>query len=454
MTKYLEFAKIAVTRVSSFYNTAVFWTFLVTVLRAAGFFLVLPVTLRTIPTDELGLWYVFLSIAQFASILEMGFSPTIGRFASYYLGGAKQVQGLGLSPQSSATDGPNYSGLLGLIRIARSLYLKISLSLGFVMLIGGGAWLFTFYPKYISDPKNLIAFLFFVFGTTVNMFGYFWPGLLFGLNKVRTYQQSFVIGLICSYIFCVVGLFLGWGLFALAGSQFLLGIITRIQSYMLVRREIPRDLVPSNDVRLNHLWPMTWRTGLGSLAGYFSLPITTLICAQVTDLGTTSSYGLSLQLAFMLHGLSGAWLAVKYPLISSMRSKGQIAEIRTLVWRRMTLSMATYFGGGIVAALVCPAILSLLDTKTQFLPTPMLCALLFTVGIDFFLGMHIAILQTGNHTPYLNSLVLSGILTVAFGYLLGHSMGIYGIILSPVLAHACYNLWYTPMRCWKDLQTC
>jgi hypothetical protein len=43
---------------AAMYQSPVFWTGFVTLLRTGGFFIVLPVLLRKIPTEELGMWYV------------------------------------------------------------------------------------------------------------------------------------------------------------------------------------------------------------------------------------------------------------------------------------------------------------------------------------------------------------------------------------------------------------
>ena len=64
------------------WNSAVFWSFGVTALRTGGFLFILPLIVRTLPPEELGYWYVLLGLVQAASLLELGFAPTIGRFAS------------------------------------------------------------------------------------------------------------------------------------------------------------------------------------------------------------------------------------------------------------------------------------------------------------------------------------------------------------------------------------
>ncbi len=432
-------------------QSPVIWTFLVTALRSGGFFLVLPVILRTVPSDELGLWYVFLGIAQFAGIAELGFSSTISRFTSYFLGGAREIPALGLVRDEVSGQQPNLEGLAGLVRTARWLYFRISGLMFILMIAGGGGWLYWKYPSYATRTPFALAYFFFVVGTVTNMLGYFWPGVLFGLNKVRSYQQAFLLGLLLNYAVCLVGLWIGGKLFALAGGQFVLGLYTRWKGKRTVLQTVDlMDRTP-HEVPWRILWPTTWRTGLVGLASYLSLPVTTLLCAQVLDLHTTASYGLSLQLALMLHGLSAAWMTVIWPKVNAMRSRGELAEVTRLVKTRMALSVMTFALGAIVACIVGPLTLKLLRSKTEFLPEPQLALLMLTVGVDFIMGCHSAVIQTGNQTLHLRPFIVTGVLTPVMGLMLGKFFGVTGVIIAPLASQALFNAWVTPYLCWKDL---
>ena len=57
------------------WHSAVSWSLAVAALRAAGFLLVLPLALRRLSADELGLWYLYASIAEFCAFAELGRQP-------------------------------------------------------------------------------------------------------------------------------------------------------------------------------------------------------------------------------------------------------------------------------------------------------------------------------------------------------------------------------------------
>lgn len=54
--------------------------------------ILLPVVLHFLPSDELGLWYVFLSIGTFVSLFDFGFTPQMARQITYSFSGALSLQ--------------------------------------------------------------------------------------------------------------------------------------------------------------------------------------------------------------------------------------------------------------------------------------------------------------------------------------------------------------------------
>ena len=196
---------------------------------------------------------------------------------------------------------------------------------------------------------------------------------------------------------------------------------------------------------------MTWRSGVASWAAFLCIQNTTLICSLITNINKTASYGFSLQLALLLHGFSANWLSVKYPLISNLRAQGAMKEVVSIVWKRMLLSLVTFALGAVVIIFVAPLALSSVHSRTQVLPIGQMIALFVIIGLDLIIGMHAAMMQTGNQVPHLKPFIVSGVLVTLLGWLLGRSYGIYGLIGAVALSQLIYNYWWTPWRFWRDL---
>ena len=433
------------------FKSPVFWTGLVTLLRTGGFFLVLPLVLRKIPSEELGMWYVFLGIAQFSGIVELGFAPNISRFASYFMGGALSPRSIGIDHATEENIGPNLAGLKGLAEMSMNLYPKLGASMGFIMTFGGGFWLYHKFGTAFWSWHVAPAFFLFAAGMTLNMYGYFWMNMLFGVDRVRQGQQIFALGLVLNYLFCVTGLLLGAGLYALAMGQIALALVPRWIAQRIVRRDFLQVSPASQKIAWRDLWPMTWRSGLCTFGSYLSLPAMTLLCAQLTGLADTARFGLSLQLALMLHALSATWMSVLWPRLGSMRARRQFSEMKKLIFNRLTLSLGTYFFGAVAAWLLAPEALHLFRSKTDFLPAIPLAALLIVVGVDLIVGLFSAILLTGNRVPQLGAALLNGFLTLMFALIFSRFWGILGIVVAPACAQLSFNLWNTAWLCWRDL---
>src|SRR5947209_3931106 len=88
-------------------NSAVAWSWVSNGLRLASGFILLPLVVRLLPTPELGMYYVLLSLSAIVPLVDFGFGPTIGRFVGYAVGGAETLQAHGVAPPAG-TAAPNY----------------------------------------------------------------------------------------------------------------------------------------------------------------------------------------------------------------------------------------------------------------------------------------------------------------------------------------------------------
>ena len=432
-------------------QSPVLWTGFVTLLRTGGFFIVLPVLLRKIPTENLGMWYVFLGIAQLCGIVELGFAPNISRFASFFLGGAASPRSIGIDHSNSENTIPNLAGIAGLAELGRTLYPRLGAAVGVLMTLGGGIWLHFHFGDKFWNLQVAPAYFLYAVGMTASMYGYFWMNLLFGVDRVSQGQQVFAIGLILNYILCLGGLLAGAGLYALAIGQIALTLFPRWMASRILKKDFLSKTTSLQKVSWRDLWPMTWRSGLCTFAAWLAMPATTLICAQIAGLADTARYGLSMQLVAMVYGLAGTWMSVCWPRLAVLRTQQDRGGIRRLVAGRMGLSVATYMVGAFSAWWLAPLAIHLFKSKTDFLPPALLALLFAVVLIDFVMGNCKSFLVTGNHMPHLNSALVAGALNVALCFLLGHYFGVIGIILSIALSQLFFNFWYTLRLCWIDL---
>ena len=175
---------------------------------------------------------------------------------------------------------------------------------------------------------------------------------------------------------------------------------------------------------------------------------TTVSCYAFADIHTAASYGLTMQVALMLHTTSTLWMWVKIPMIGAMRVQGDWRGIEEVLRWRLPASALSYGLGATAVALVAPGILFALHSKTQVLPAPMMLALLVLIGLDVIMGIHSALLQTGNEFPHVRLYVLSTCLTLALLWPLGSRFQVWGVLGAPFLGQLLVNYWWVPAQFW------
>src|SRR6266446_2289339 len=161
--RMIQFVRSAFSRGS---QSAVVWSFFATGLRLLSGVLVLPLVVRRLPSDHLGLWYVFLSLQGIASLFDLGFSPAVTRAAGYLWAGAQQLRKFGVAridTNARANVQPNYELLNGLVATMRLYYRFFGIASGLMMLVVGGNWIW-FKTQNLPDAAALrLSYTVFVF---------------------------------------------------------------------------------------------------------------------------------------------------------------------------------------------------------------------------------------------------------------------------------------------------
>lgn len=108
------------------------WGYYGVFLSVAINLLTLPLILKYLTVDEVGLWYSFVGVSQIVVLFDFGFGVTISRNITYAYSGASSVSKKGLDNSISKKE-PNYNLLLQIIWVSKKIYMVIS-SLALIML--------------------------------------------------------------------------------------------------------------------------------------------------------------------------------------------------------------------------------------------------------------------------------------------------------------------------------
>ncbi|MBA3961639.1 MAG: hypothetical protein H0X40_07030 [Chthoniobacterales bacterium] len=432
------------------YSSAVGWSLVFTIVRAGGNLLVLPLMLHKLSPEDLGLWYVFLSLGGMAALVDFGFYPTMSRVTAYLWAGAEEILGTGVAtiPQEGdASREPNYRLLADLVKTMRLYYLGIGLLV--TVLMGGGGTFWIMQKAHLLPDAHAVlwAWLLFLAGIFVNISSGMWHPLLSGINEVRLNQQVFVCGLVVNYVTSALGLLMGVGLLAPVAGYFLMGLISRngARTYFnrLTRAKQHSAAARWSSTLLRGLWPTAWRTGVVTLGIYATLSVGTLICSAFLGLKAAASYGLSMQLVFAAVAIATTFILVKIPLIAQMHVLGREKEISRVVFPRLRWYWGVYTGLAAMTVLFGNRILQgLLHSQTQLLPNSLLIAVFVVGGLEGHHGIFRELAVTAHRNPFAAPVVISGLAIVILSFLIVPYAGLWALVLVPGVVQLSFNNWW------------
>ena len=94
--------------------------------------MLLPLLMRFLTPDELGLWYVFVAVSSLAMLFEFGFNPTFARNIVYVISGARRLTREGCD-FDSVEQGVDWHLLNTVIRASRLVYAAIATAVTLVL---------------------------------------------------------------------------------------------------------------------------------------------------------------------------------------------------------------------------------------------------------------------------------------------------------------------------------
>ena len=437
----------------------VIWNYVGTVVSMASGFVLLPLLMRYLSADELGLWYVFVAISNLAMLFEFGFNPTFARNIVYVVSGARRLTPEGCD-SSSIDEGIDWHLLNVVIRASKLVYAAIALATLAGLAIVGTAYVGAVTSEMEGPAKwaswavfcaSIFLNLYFLYSITI-LRGY---GDVAGENRAKTFAK--LSQLLVSGVLLVFDL----GLFGASLGYLANGVLLRLFASLQLRRhrEIAEGRATDGEkptmaeVRtvLGTVGHLAWRDGVVQIAAYASTQAMSIVSSLTLGLAETGTYSVLLQFGNAVYNFAGAYPKSFYPAFQSAFAAGDRERQVQIVAQ----SIVTYWGLFIIGALgVSIVILPLLPLiKSGFVPNvPLFLALCLYLGLwnqhsifcNYIIGM--------NEVPYMPGYVVAAVMGVGLSYLLSGPVGLraWGIVVGQALSQAVYNNWKWPTYfAWK-----
>lgn len=410
----------------------------------------LPIVLRILSTDELGMWFVFGSIAALVSLLDFGFSPSMMRNVIYAWSGAKKLYAEG-TPEIDISLGTNYVLLRKLIIASKKIYLMIAVFAGVILLLVGTPYINSLIDS--TQSSFIIAWIIYSIGVFFNLYTSFWNPFLKGIGAIKEANMALVFSKIVYMIFTTIGLHLGGGLVWLSVMYLLFGLVLReLSKYFFVRiskiNEFKSEVNESIDAKeiLRVIWPNARRLGVVMIGAWLINRSTTLLSSHFLGLSITAQYGLSIQLLTFVGGMSSLLFNSYVPEITSLKISGDRNRYNALFARSMITQWVMSITGILSVVFIVPYALDFIGSNSMLLPTSTLLLLGLVLFLEWNHSTFATLITLGNSVPFVNASLLSGVGIVITALLFAYNteMGVLGLILAQGIVQLVYNNWYWP----------
>lgn len=438
----------------------VIWNFLATTMRVASGLIVLPLVLHLLPSEEVGLWNIFLIIGSLATLLDFGFSNAFSRNITYIFSGVKKLKSTGYVVVDENDKSIDYGLLKSVIYSMRRYYGILALIFLTVFVLSSPLYLSTVLEKY-SGNRNEVWIAWFTYGVLVayQLFTYYYSSLLIGRGLIKRNLQITIVGQTGRILSSILFLLLGFGLVSLVIGQLVSDIINRILCYKAfydteTKFKIKHSTAISVTEIMKAMTPNAVRIGVTTIGWFLFNKLIVLIAPLYLSLSQIGSYGTTKQIIDLIVSFGGLWFSTYYPKITHHRVNDNLFHLKRMYTKSKLIMIAVFIIFGIGFILLGPILLNLIHSKTQFLPHFMIVVLLIFSFFDSNQSIASSLLLSGNEVPFMKSALFTGVLTIIllFGFLHYTHMGLWALILAPGISQLIYQDWKWPKIVKRNLE--
>lgn len=424
----------------------VLWAYIGAFFRVCTNIILLPIIVYYLSGEELGLWYVFASIAQLVVLLDFGFAPTFARNVAYVWCGAKKLRKQSIEQVNGNTT--DWYEFKSIIETCRFLYLGIAIVSSVLLFTVG-----SLYIVKVSSQVYLPVWLIYAFAVAINILYSYYTSLLRGVGAIAENNITAVVSKIVQLIFSALLLFLGYGLLGLSVAYLMSGLTLRFFSKVLFERYESIGLKLKtirlsnrfNEIveRVRILWFNAAKDGLVTFSNYLYSQANTLICSYAISLVTTGSYGLSIQIATFVALIANIPFSTYQPQMQKMALNGNNETNMTLFSRCVFQYIISFIMISAIVYSLIP-IIRLIKPELEFEPL-MFIAILIQFFIFNYYSLFASFISSYNTIPYVKAYVFTSFMSFLLSLVLVYTtnLGIWALIVSPIIV-SIYNLWRWP----------
>ncbi|MBB1400984.1 O-unit flippase-like protein [Pseudoalteromonas sp. SG45-1] len=433
----------------------ILWGYLSQFFNMASSLLLLPFILYFMTTEDVGLWYVFVSIIGLIQLLEFGFLPTVSRYISYVYSGAQNIE-LDKVPDYEVDRGINIELLSGIIFSAKKIYGWVSILALLLLTIAGSVYISTL--EYSGD-RALVYSSWIIYGAAAIVIFYFgyYSSILKGRGDQTKLNKSIVLSKLSNIIITIPLLYAGFGLLAIALGVLMSAIVDRILVRFFVFDKCALETIEAFKIKSDKdytsvIWCNAKLMGLVQLGNFLTVRSSVLIVSSVIGLEAAATYGFTLQITSVAVIVASMYFGLQLPLMNSAQVSNNITIIKSTFLKSIGISWVLFFIYMFGTITLGVYLVEVLFDSANLLPRPMLIVFLIAAFLEMNHSLCTAYLTTKNTIVFMKPMLITGILIFSFSLCFGSIFGLWGIILSQFFLQLIYNNWKWPLIVFTELK--
>lgn len=433
----------------------ILWGYLSQFFNMASSLLLLPFILYFMTTEDVGLWYVFVSIIGLIQLLEFGFLPTVSRYIAYVYSGAQNIE-LDKVPDYEVDRGINIELLSGIIFSAKKIYGWVSILALFLLTIAGSVYISTL--EYSGD-RALVYSSWIIYGAAAIVIFYFgyYSSILKGRGDQTKLNKSIVLSKLSNIIVTIPLLYAGFGLLAIALGVLMSAIVDRILVRFFVFDKCALETIEAFKIKTakdytSVIWGNAKLMGLVQLGNFLTVRSSVLIVSSVIGLEAAATYGFTLQITSVAVIVASMYFGLQLPLMNSAQVSNNITIIKSTFLKSIGISWVLFFIYMFGTITLGVYLIEALFDSANLLPRPMLIVFLIAAFLEMNHSLCTAYLTTKNTIVFMKPMLITGILIFSFSLCFGSIFGLWGIILSQFFLQLIYNNWKWPLIVFTELK--
>lgn len=429
----------------------VLWSYFAQIFSVASGLVTLPLILKLLSAEEIGMNYLMLSLGALVSLFDFGFTPQFSRNIAYVFTGAQVLKKEGVAVTETSTI--NYRLLATMIHTAGFVYRRLAFVVLIVMVIFGTYYIYYVTKGFTNIDNSLFIWVLYSLGIFFNIYYSYYAALLIGKGLIMESKKAMVYSKIVYILLSFMFLFSGLGLMGVVLANLIAPFINRFLSYRyFFTDELTNKIKIYNISKKEKLelfeivWHNAKKLGLVFVGAYAINKLSIFLAGLYLPLSDIGSYGLMIQLFGLLSMVAGMLFNVFEPRFSSLRTKGDnVALIKEFAFS-MNIYYLTFMIGAIILLYLGPYFLSLINSNVVL---PSFFIMLVFAIVLFLEGNHsnfATLIVTNNSVPFVTSALVAGFF-IGLGDLISlkyTGYGILGLVLVQGLVQIAYANWKWP----------